>query len=185
MLLFVTFRYPVDPYDRIWDPDNSFSPFHVSAGFKVKSNLVLKGTAEGLPAAVLETARVLARKDTLTYNFPLDTLADYCIALYFAGILPVSPSFDILINGDIVQSNFTVKPSHANALYFTRKGIDNLNITLRRRSFSPQVNAIEVYKVLDIPTEASSTTGDNTQPSQVLNKFLGQFSVLLTTRIIT
>ncbi|KAK4750885.1 hypothetical protein SAY87_004367 [Trapa incisa] len=163
-------RYPVDPYDRIWDPDSSFSPFHVSSGFKFKSNLVHSGIAEGLPAAVLETARVLSRKDTLTYSFLLDAMADYYIALYFAGILPISPSFDILINGDIVTSNFTVKASRASALYFTWKGIDRLNITLRSRRFSPQVNAIEVYQVLDIPGEASSTT---VSALQVIQQFTG------------
>ncbi|PKI76779.1 hypothetical protein CRG98_002765, partial [Punica granatum] len=163
-------RYPLDPYDRIWDPDKSFSPFHVSTAFKIQSNSILSGTAEDLPAAVLATARVLARKDTLTYSFLLDTLADYYIALYFAGILPISPSFDILINGDIVWSNYTVEVSGASALYFTRKGLDSLNVTLRSTSFSPQVNAIEVYEVLDIPAEASSTT---VSALQVIQQFIG------------
>lgn len=154
------FRYPLDPYDRIWDADQSFSPFHVSTGFKIQlARFNASSLKEDLPADILQTARVLARRDVLTYNLSLDTLADYYIILYFAGILPVFPSFDILINGDVAQSNYTVRSSEVGALYFTQRGIKSLNITLKSISFYPQVNAIEVYEILDIPEEASSTTG--------------------------
>lgn len=95
----------------------------------------------------------------MTYNFPLDTLGDYYIVLYFAGILPVSPTFDILINGDVAESNYTVSTSETSALYFNRKGIKSLNITIRSIRFNPQVNALEVYEIVDIPPETSSTTG--------------------------
>lgn len=157
------FRYPLDPYDRIWDADQSFSPFHVSTGFKTQLiSANISGLKENLPADILQTARVLARRDVLTYDLLLDTLADYYIVLYFAGILPVLPSFDILINGDVAQSNYTVRSSVVSALYFTQRGIKSLNITLKSISFFPQINAIEVYEVLDIPEEASSTTGNNT-----------------------
>ncbi|XP_004292376.1 PREDICTED: probable LRR receptor-like serine/threonine-protein kinase At5g48740-like [Fragaria vesca subsp. vesca] len=152
-------RYPLDPYDRIWDADQSFSPFHVSTGFKTQLIIAnISGLKENLPADILQTARVLARRDVLTYDLLLDTLADYYIVLYFAGILPVLPSFDILINGDVAQSNYTVRSSEVSALYFTQRGIRSLNITLKSISFFPQINAIEVYEVLDIPEEASSTT---------------------------
>lgn len=149
----------MDPYDRIWDVDQSFAPFHVSAGFKTQLSFNFSALKEATPAAILQTARVLARRDVLTYNFPLDTLADYYIVLYFAGILPVFPSFDVLINSDVVQSNYTVRSSQVGTLYFTLRGTKSLNITLKSTSFYPQVNAIEVYEILDIPEEASSTTG--------------------------
>uniref|UniRef100_A0A6M2EUX4 Protein kinase domain-containing protein n=1 Tax=Populus davidiana TaxID=266767 RepID=A0A6M2EUX4_9ROSI len=48
--------------------------------------------------------------------------------------------------------------SEAGALHLTQKGIENLNITLKSISFYPQINAIEVYEIVDIPLEASSTT---------------------------
>ena len=115
--------------------------------------------SENPPIAVLQTARVLARKTVLTYNLPLDTLGDYFIVLYFAGILPVFPSFDVIINGEVVRSNYTVRMSEASALYLTQKGIQNLNVTLRSTSFYPQINGIEVYEIIGIPSEASSTTG--------------------------
>jgi len=95
----------------------------------------------------------------MAYNLPLEGLGDYYIILYFAGILPVFPSFDVFINGDLVKSNFTIKRSEISALYVTRKRINSLNITLRSIDFYPQINAFEVYNMVDIPPEASSTTG--------------------------
>ncbi|GFZ20133.1 leucine-rich repeat protein kinase family protein [Actinidia rufa] len=151
-------RYPLDQYDRIWDADRDFSPFHVSTGFKRKSTVNLSSLKETPPAAVLQTARFLVRKEVLTYNLPLDTLGDYYIILYFAGILPVFPSFDILINGDVIRPNYTVKSSKASALFITRKGIKSLNITMKSIRFYPQINGIEVYEIVDIPSESSSTT---------------------------
>ncbi|KAJ8749674.1 hypothetical protein K2173_026323 [Erythroxylum novogranatense] len=151
-------RYPLDPYDRIWDADQNYTPFHVSTGFNIMLSLNMSSISEIPPAAVLQDARVLARRDVLTYNLALDTLGDYYIVLYFAGILPVSPSFDVLLNGDVIESNYTVKFSEASALYLTRKGVQSLNITLKSISFSPQINGIEVYEIIDIPPEASSTT---------------------------
>lgn len=149
----------MDPYDRIWDADQSYTPFHVSSGFNFLLGFNLSSVIESPPPAVLQTARVLARTDVLTYNLPLDALGDYYIILYFAGIVPASPSFDVLVNGDVVQSNYHVKMSEASALHLTQKGIENLNITLKSISFYPQINAIEVYEIVDIPLESSSTTG--------------------------
>ncbi|EXC25124.1 putative LRR receptor-like serine/threonine-protein kinase [Morus notabilis] len=152
-------RYPSDPYDRIWDFDNNFTPSHVSTGLKIKLSFSRSQTLkESPPPSILQTARVLARREVMTYNLPFDTLGDYYIILYFAGILPVSPSFNVMINGEIVRSNYTVKTSKVTALYLTRKGIKSLNITLKSTSFYPQVNGIEVYEIIDIPLEASSTT---------------------------
>ncbi|KAG6657657.1 probable LRR receptor-like serine/threonine-protein kinase At5g48740 [Carya illinoinensis] len=151
-------RYPLDPYDRIWDADQNFMPFHVSVGFAIQQYFNLSGLGEDPPVAVLQTARVLARRNVLTYNLPLDTLGDYFIVLYFAGIFPVSPSFDVVINGDVIQSNYTIKISDVSALYFTQKEIKSLNLTLKSISYYPQVNGIEVYEIVGIPQEASSTT---------------------------
>lgn len=149
----------MDPYDRIWDADENFMPFHVSAGFEIQQNFNLSNLREDPPVAVLQTARVLARRNALTYNLPLDTLGDYYIVLYFAGILPVTPSFDVVINGDVIQSNYTIKISDVSTLYFTQKEIKSLNLTLKSINFYPQVNAIEVFQIVGIPQEASSTTG--------------------------
>lgn len=158
----------MDSYDRIWDADQGFSPLQLSTGFDIQLSFNLSTIIESPPLAVLQTARVLARRDILTYHFPLDKLGDYYIVLYFAGILPVSPTFDVVINGDIVWSNYTVKNWEATALFFTRKGIKNLSITLKNISFNPLINAIEVYEIVDIPSETSSTTGD----------FLSAFSLM-------
>ncbi|XP_051134349.1 probable LRR receptor-like serine/threonine-protein kinase At5g48740 isoform X2 [Andrographis paniculata] len=150
-------RYPLDPYDRIWSADEDFSPYHVSSGFDIQSNFSLSNIKEAPPTAVLQSGRVLARRNSLVYNLPLDNQGDYHVVLYFAGILPVSPAFDILINGDVVQSNYTVMQWEANSLFFTLKGIRTLNITLKAISYYPLVNALEVYEIVDIPLESSST----------------------------
>ncbi|KAK4482954.1 hypothetical protein RD792_010127, partial [Penstemon davidsonii] len=156
-------RYPLDEYDRIWDADEDFSPYHVSSSFDIQSNFNISNIKENPPTPVLQTARVLARQNNLIYKLPLNNnnnnnRGDYYIVLYFAGILPVSPTFDVLINGGVVQSNYTVSRWEANMLYFNVKGIDQLNITLKTIKYYPLVNALEVYQILDIPLESSSTT---------------------------
>ncbi|KAL2488173.1 putative LRR receptor-like serine/threonine-protein kinase [Forsythia ovata] len=162
-------RYPLDQYDRIWDADEDFSPYHVSSGFDVESTFNLSTIKESPPTVVLQTARVLARWNNLIYKLPLDNQGDYHVVLYFAGILPVSPTFDLLINGDVVQSNYTVTRWEAGNLFFTIRGIKNLNITLQSISYYPLVNALEVYEILDIPLETSSTTVSALQVIQQSN----------------
>lgn len=149
----------MDSYDRIWDADQNFSPVQLSSGFSSQLPLNLSNIRESPPVMVLQYARVLARKNILSYNFQLDKMGDYYIVLYFAGILPVSPSFDILVNGNVVESNYTVKSSEVSVLFFVRKSITSLNITLQNVSFYPQMNAIEIYESVEIPLECSTTTG--------------------------
>ncbi|XP_038877569.1 probable LRR receptor-like serine/threonine-protein kinase At5g48740 isoform X2 [Benincasa hispida] len=152
-------RYPIDPYDRVWDADRNFKPFHVSSGFKVEANFDLIGVKEAPPAAVVETARVLTRRDELSYNFPLEEEeGDYYVILYFGGILAVHPSFDVLINGRVIESNYTFEKGEIRALYVIQEQIKSLNITLKSVKYYPQVNAIEVYQIVHVPLEASSTT---------------------------
>ncbi|KAL3644377.1 hypothetical protein CASFOL_012309 [Castilleja foliolosa] len=156
--------YPLDMYDRIWDADEDFSPYHVSSSFDSQSNFSLSNIKESPPIAVIQTARVLARWNNLIYNLPLDNnnnsnnQGGYHVVLYFAGILPVAPTFDVLINNQVVQSNYTVTRWEANTLSFNVNGIKTLNITLKRISYYPLVSALEVYEIIDIPLESSPTT---------------------------
>ncbi|KAK8631099.1 hypothetical protein V6N13_079863 [Hibiscus sabdariffa] len=163
-------RYPIDPFDRIWDADQSYTPFHASPAFSIRLSFNLSSQKERPPLNVLQTARVLAREDVLHYNLPLDKLGDYYIVLYFAGILPISASFDILINGDLLLSEFKIRTSEASTLYFKQKGITSLDIALRSIIFYPQINALEVYEIVDIPPETSSTT---VSALQVIEKSTG------------
>ncbi|GAA0164650.1 hypothetical protein LIER_20239 [Lithospermum erythrorhizon] len=151
-------RYPIDQYDRIWDADEDFTPFHVSTGFDIQNIFNLSNLIESPPTAILQTARVLARWNELTYNLPLDHQGDYHIILYFAGILPVSSSFDVMINGNIFQANYTIQTWESKDMLFTLKEINSLNITLRKVGYFPFINALEVYEILDIPPGTSSTT---------------------------
>ncbi|CAH9074315.1 unnamed protein product [Cuscuta epithymum] len=151
-------RYPVDQYDRIWEADEDFTPSHVSSGFDIQEYVNGTGLNENPPPAVLQTARVLARWRDLTYTFPLDHQGDYYIVIYFAGILPLSPAFDVLINGDVFWSNYTVKRWEVSSLVFTVTGNTSLSVSLRTIDYYPLLNGVEIYEVLDIPWETSSTT---------------------------
>ncbi|CAN8265621.1 unnamed protein product [Cochlearia groenlandica] len=166
-----TIRYPSDPYDRIWDPDQSFAPFHASSSFNRLTRSSSFNITENPPASVLQTARILARKDSLSYTFSLNTIGDYYIILYFNGILSLSPSFNVTINDEVKQSDYTVTSSEASTLYFTPKRISKLNITFGKIKFNPQVNALEVYQILQVPLEASSTT---VSALKVIEQFAGQ-----------
>ncbi|KAL5702666.1 hypothetical protein ACHQM5_027852 [Ranunculus cassubicifolius] len=152
-------RYPIDSYDRIWDADKYFLPYRLTSGFNLQLPFNhLSDIKEIPPIDVLRSARVLARRNDLNYKFPLDKFGDYHIILHFAGILPVSPMFDILINGIVMRSSYIVKTGEASTVFFTQQGINNLNITFHNISYYPQVNAIEVYELVNIPPESSSTT---------------------------
>ncbi|KAF3790149.1 putative LRR receptor-like serine/threonine-protein kinase, partial [Nymphaea thermarum] len=151
-------RYPLDQYDRIWDGDQDFSPSHLAAGLDIQMGFNVSRVKEAPPLRVLQSARVLARKDILNYTFIIEKTADYYLILYFAGIIPVSSSFSVLINGDVVRANYTVASSEVSALAIQRKSISSLTVELRNSSYYPLVNAIEIYEVVEIPPECSSTT---------------------------
>lgn len=151
-------RYPSDKFDRIWDADQNFSPSYRSSAFKMQKLFKSSSLKENPPSAVIQTARIPARKEVLAYSLPLNSFGDYYIILYFAGIFPLSPSFDVVINGDVIQSNYTVKSSAISALFIKMRGIKNLDIRLKDINFHPQINGIEVYEIIDIPSESSSTT---------------------------
>jgi Malectin-like domain len=143
----------------MWDRDQKFSPPHFTVGFKIQKFVDASSINERPPVSVLQTARVLARKSTMSYNFPLGKLGSYYMILYFAGIIPVSSTFDILINEQVVSSGYTVKHGQATCLSFTVKMVDRMSVTFQNISFYPQVNAIEIYEVVNMPPECSAATG--------------------------
>ncbi|XP_056696572.1 probable LRR receptor-like serine/threonine-protein kinase At5g48740 isoform X1 [Spinacia oleracea] len=151
-------RYPLDRYDRVWDADEDFSPSHLSVPLYTKFSLNASLETEVPPMVVLQTARLLERKKLLTYDLPLEELGNYYIVLYFAGIVPVSSRFNILANKGIVRSNYTVTSRNSSVLHFTVEQVRGLNITLQNISFYPLINAIEVFQMVDLPPETSSTT---------------------------
>ncbi|CAN6447784.1 unnamed protein product [Victoria cruziana] len=151
-------RYPFDQYDRIWDGDQAFSPSHLAAGLNIQLRFNVSGITEAPPLRVLQSARVLARKDILNYTFAINKTADYYVILYFAGIIPVSSSFSVVINGGVVRTNYTVASSEVSALSVQRKIASSLTVELQNSSYYPLVNAIEIYEVVEIPPECSSTT---------------------------
>lgn len=95
----------------------------------------------------------------MSYNFPLGKLGSYYMILYFAGITPVSSTFDILINKNVMSLGYAVKHGQASSLAFTVKMVDRVCVSFRNISFYPQVNAIEIYEIVNMPPECSAATG--------------------------
>ncbi|XP_020597225.1 LOW QUALITY PROTEIN: probable LRR receptor-like serine/threonine-protein kinase At5g48740 [Phalaenopsis equestris] len=151
-------RYPFDYYDRIWDEDQKFHPSRLSGAFYMPLPLKISGLKENPPLVVLQTARVLARRNVLNYRFPLEKLGNYYLVIYFAGVMPVSSSFDVLVNGDVVSSDYHVRHAEVSSVVYLAKNIERLKLSFRNVSFYPQVNGIEIYEVLNIPPECPATT---------------------------
>ncbi|KAG0461086.1 hypothetical protein HPP92_021383 [Vanilla planifolia] len=164
-------RYPSDYYDRIWDGDQKFHPSLLSGAFHVPIALNISGMKETPPLVVLQTARVLARRDILSYRFPLKKLGNYYLVLYFAGITPLLSSFDVLVNDNVVFFDYQLNQAEASLLTYFAKGIDRLKISFRKVRFYPQVNGIEIYEVLGIPQECSPVTVSALQVIQQSNGF--------------
>ncbi|XP_078158638.1 leucine-rich repeat protein kinase family protein isoform X1 [Carex rostrata] len=151
-------RYPNDYYDRVWDPDQKFIPSRLTASFRIQKSLNASTIKERPPVSILQTARVLARKNIMSYNFPLGKLGSYYMILYFAGITPVSSTFDILVNKNVMSLGYTVKHGQASSLAFTVKMVDRVCVSFQNISFCPQVNAIEIYEIINMPPECSAAT---------------------------
>lgn len=143
----------------MWDPDQKFSPSHLTVGSKIQKQVNASSINERPPVSILQTARVLARKSIMNYNFRLGKVGSYYMILYFAGIIPVSSTFDILINKNVVSSAYTVKLGQASSLSFTVKMVDRMYVSFQNISFYPQVNAIEIYEIVNMPPECSAATG--------------------------
>ncbi|GLJ07608.1 hypothetical protein SUGI_0070710 [Cryptomeria japonica] len=151
-------RYPADSYDRIWDVDQNFAPRHLSKGFDIPVNINSSGIPESPPDAVLQSARILVRTQNLFYNFHLSEKANYFVIAYFTKIVAVYSTFDVLLNGDIIKSNFTLQRGEAGrVLNSTHDSTTEINITIHNVSFHPQINALEVYQIADIPLGSSQS----------------------------
>ncbi|KAL0924477.1 hypothetical protein M5K25_005308 [Dendrobium thyrsiflorum] len=151
-------RYPFDYYDRIWDEDQKFHPSRLSGAFYIPLAVKFSWLKENPPLAVLQTARVLARRNVLSYRFPLEKLGNYYVVIYFAGVLPVSSIFDVLVNDNVVNSDYHVRHAEVSSIVYLAKAVDKVKVSFRNVSFYPQVNGIEIYEVVKIPPECSATT---------------------------
>ncbi|KAH9312395.1 hypothetical protein KI387_027430, partial [Taxus chinensis] len=151
-------RYPADSYDRIWDVDQNFSPRHLTTGFDIQVKINSSGIPESPPDAVLQSARILVRTNNLFYNFQFNEKATYFVIAYFTKILAVYSTFNVLVNGDIIKYNYTLQSGEAGGIYHsTSDSTSEINITIHNVSFHPQINALEVYQIADIPVESSQS----------------------------
>lgn len=137
-------------------------------GFDIPVKINSSGVPERPPDAVLQSVRILVRKDTLSYKFQLDEEANYLVIAYFARILPVKSSFHVLVNGDILTSNYTLQSSETCTISSISNNTSVINITIQNVSSHPQINALEVYQIADIPLGSSQSQGRDFQLSMSL-----------------
>ncbi|KAM0952008.1 putative protein kinase RLK-Pelle-LRR-I-1 family [Dioscorea sansibarensis] len=156
-----SYRYPMDPADRIWDFDPNFTR---SASLD-SSNLHLQDVNSSIPLQVLQTAVT----DDEQLNFQLVNLdishENYLVILHFLELNPDVQAgqriFDIYVNGEKKSDRFDIlesgKPSHYKAFTVKVKANGFLNISLIKASntvqYGPICNAYEIFEAHDIVAE--------------------------------
>ncbi|XP_042412973.1 putative leucine-rich repeat receptor-like protein kinase At2g19210 [Zingiber officinale] len=156
-------RYPDDRVDRLWDP---YSTWADSLNFR-PANLNLIAVTQTVdsdedfkePSTVMQTAVAPANSSVLefSWDFASSGATDnaFYAFLHFAELQNTSRSFNIYLNGDILQANFT--PSPLKATYFPNDvplaQSPRYQWTLSSTGLSnlpPILNALEVYTPLHL-----------------------------------
>eukprot|EP00249_Psilotum_nudum_P024644 c29248_g1_i1 orf=2870-5629(+) len=149
-----SYRYPIDPVDRIWDRDNGAD---IITG-KISSTDMDNFSA---PGVVLETAGYATKSLDIICKPEDGAALDYYVKLYFAELNNSaevgSRVFDIYGNGVVQQRNFdilrTTDPSREQSLVLQLPYSSVLNISLVASPWSvlpPSLNAFEVYQIVQI-----------------------------------
>ncbi|CAN6456895.1 unnamed protein product [Victoria cruziana] len=142
-------RYPYDPYDRLWRPDNS------SYGTTISTNDAMKDqvgpSSFGLPSAVMRTAGVSSRPIVITW--PGGSDARYHLAMHFAELQRNRRrNLTIKMNGDDWYSGLIPDYLDSESVYSTQPLFAaNYSFSVERDHNSkhgPILNAFEVFKVV-------------------------------------
>lgn len=147
-------RYPSDPYDRFWLP---FQDSHQNIS---KTNISVTGFWNNPPLAVLETALVTNKLESMQIQWPQRNLesANYYIALYFNNIDNLVPPpariFNISFNGITFFSNLNVSINSAWSVFspnWILQGLTNLSLDpVAGSSSGPLINAGEVFQLFSL-----------------------------------
>ncbi|KAJ0982654.1 hypothetical protein J5N97_010909 [Dioscorea zingiberensis] len=156
-----SYRFPVDPADRIWASDPNFTRNTAL----ISSNVFLQGVNSSIPLEVLQTAAT----DDEQLNFQLVGLdtshENYLVILHFLELNPNIQAgqrkFDIYVNGEKKYDMFDIlesrKASNYKAYTLKVKANGFLNISLIKASnttdYGPICNAFEIFEVHDIAAE--------------------------------
>lgn len=148
------FRYPADPYDRFWIP---FQDSHQNISI---TNISVSGFWNIPPRAVLETALVTNKLESMEIQWPQQSLEDssYYIALYFNNIDSVAPPrariFNISFNGIPFFSGLNVSGYSAWSVFspnWTLQGLTKFSLDPVFGSISgPLINAGEVFQLFSL-----------------------------------
>lgn len=147
-------RYPSDPYDRFWMP---FQDSHQNIS---NTNISVTGFWNIPPRAVLETALVTNKLESMQIQWPLRKLESsiYYIALYFNNIdnsvPPPARIFNISFNDITFFSNLNVSKGSAWSVFSSNwilQGLTNLSLDPVAGSISgPLINAGELFQLFGL-----------------------------------
>lgn len=164
------FRYPDDPFDRIWESDSLKKANYlvdVAAGTeKVSTNMSIDvNRDERPPVKVMQTA-VVGRNGTLTYRLNLDGFPGFGWAFsYFAEIEDLGPTgtrkFRLHIPGmpEYSKPSVNIQENAQGRYRLYEPGFTNITLPFvlsfafmktSDSTMGPMLNAMEIYKYLQI-----------------------------------
>lgn len=184
-MIFGSFRYPDDPFDRIWIPKLRPEPTTYSTSFT--TNISDNNAKVTVPLQVLQTA--LTDPNRLTFlHTDLDSGDyNYTLILYFLELNDSVKSsgqrvFDILINNERKKEKFDILAQGFNyaklALNVTANGSLNLTLVnvLNGSVFGPICNAYEILQVRQWVQETDRADGNLQYLLPIHNLYYVSFS---------
>lgn len=168
------FRYPDDPFDRIWRP--TLIPEPAPNPISSAANISSYNSTVTVPLQVLQTALTSSERLEFSHDNLESKNYNYTIVLYFLELNdsvrnPGQRVFDIYINGEKKQEKFDILAGGSNyaRVVLNATAIGSLNLTLDRGStwseFGPICNAYEIFQAHPWVQE---TVEEDGKPSQLV-----------------
>ncbi|KAJ7537487.1 hypothetical protein O6H91_11G007600 [Diphasiastrum complanatum] len=157
---FQTLRYPADPYDRIWDIDHNYSPVLSSISLSFDGYINETGVEEEPPLAVLQSARLALNLNYIAYLTNLAETGSYIVIAYFVELQNSTTQtvMNILVNSNLQSSNYIIPENFtASERNFTVEASSLLNFTLQGMHSPPLINALEIYRIVDLLRRTDGT----------------------------
>ncbi|XP_031487930.1 LRR receptor-like serine/threonine-protein kinase IOS1 [Nymphaea colorata] len=144
-------RFPDDPYDRIWTPDNNSYGTPLSTDLPVKE---IYTPAFGLPTAIMQTAVTSSAPITISWS----TKASIYVFMHFAELIEYKENqtrnLTIANNGQTWADPFVPRYLVTNTIFSTSPdtlGEYSFSIGVTQTStLGPIINAIEIYEARDV-----------------------------------
>ena len=125
------------------------------------------------------------RQGNFNYNLPIEENGDYEVVLYFSEPNDQNRSFDIIIEGETVESNFNIySEAGFNQALIKRYNIaladDLLTIAFQDNAGTPIISALEVYKAVPENTSFDWAHNVNLNAPTANNLTRGTYNVMIT-----